>query len=98
MGTQQPDKLSDAIKTILETKDTSSSNERFERLEQKVDLILSALVVSQKDLCQILNTSPQTIINKVKSGELEKLQKDGSHLTFFTLQSANKLKIRKKRK
>lgn len=96
MTMQQPDKLSEAIKELLNVDNTSSNNERLERIEQKVDFLLSALVVSQKDLCKILNVTNPTIINKVNSGELEKLQKDGSHLNFFTLQSANKLKIRRK--
>lgn len=98
MTMQQPDQLSHALREALGLEAISNNEERLERIEQKVDLILSALVVSQKDLCQILNISNQTINAKVKSGELEKLQKDGSRLNFYTLQSANKLKVRRRRK
>ena len=86
----------EAIKTLLEeSTDKKSIEERLDRIEKKFDLILSVLVVQQKDACEAMGVSDDTVRNKVLRGEVEILQRDGSRLNFLTLADAGELKKRK---
>lgn len=88
----------EAIKTLLADTGPENIEERLERIEKKFDLILSVIVVQQKDVCAAKNISPDTVRNKVLSGDTEVLQADGSRLNFMTLKTAGELKPRRNRK
>ena len=89
----------EAIKTLLESEpDGANNTQRLERLEQKLDLILSVIVVQQKDACQAVGISDDTIRNKVLRGETEVLQRDGSRLNYLTLEGVGDLKVRRRPK
>lgn len=87
----------DVIKALLETPAADSDQaERITRIEQKLDLILSVIVVQQKDACEAVGVSPDTVRNRVLSGDTTILQRDGSRLNYLTLEQAGELKTRKK--
>ena len=67
-------------------------------LQRQLDQLMAAIVIQQKDACEIAGVSEETARNKAKSGEIEILQKDGSRLNFLTLKSVSGLKPRNKRK
>lgn len=83
------------ISQILETKDTSEIAERLKSVEDMLKLLLSVVVVQQKDACEALGISPETVRNKVLRGETEVLSADGSRLNYITLENVNGLKKRK---
>lgn len=75
-----------------------SVQEAVEPLREKIDLLMRAIVVQQKDACEIAGVSPDTVRNKATRGEVEILQKDGSRLNYLTLKQTAELRPRKKRK
>lgn len=85
----------EAIKTLLDSPEGESQAERIERIEKKLDLILSVIVVRQKDACEVAEVTPATVRNKVKRGEVAVLQADGSRSNYLTLQTTRKLKERR---
>lgn len=85
----------EAIKNLLNSKDESEQAERIDRIEQKLDLLLSVIVVQQKDACEAVGISPDTVRNHVLRGNTEVLQRDGSRLNFLTLTTVGELKPRK---
>ena len=88
----------EALKTLIETAPEGDTLERLERLEKKLDLILSAIVIQQKDACEMVGITSDTIRNKVLRGETEVLQRDGSRLNYLTLENAGDLKVRRRLK
>lgn len=84
----------DLIKELLEKKDYSELEAKVDALNAKMDLILSVIVVQQKDVCEAIGITPETVRNKVLRGETEVLQRDGSRLNFLTLEQAGELKPR----
>lgn len=87
------------LKALLDTPETDTSQlERITRIEQKLDLILSVIVVQQKDACEAVGISSNTVRNRVLSGDISVLQRDGSHLNYLTLEQTGQLKTRKKAK
>ncbi len=88
----------EAIKTLLEPPEDETQSERIERIEKKLDFILSVIVVQQKDACEAVGVHPDTVRNKVLRGETEILQRDGSRLNYLTLEQAGDLKKRTSRK
>ena len=88
----------EALKALLETPENESQNQRLERIEKKMDLILSVIVVQQKDACEAVGVSPDTVRNRVLRGDTEVLQRDGSRLNYLTLEQTGELKTRKRAK
>ncbi len=72
----------EALKTLLEIERDDNLTERLDRIEKKFDLILSVIVVQQKDACLAVGVSPDTVRNKVLRNEVEVLQRDGSRLNI----------------
>lgn len=70
----------------------------LEENSKMLSILLSAIVVSQKDAAKIASVSPLTIINKVRRGEVEDLSADGSRLNFLRLEAMPKLKERSKKR
>jgi hypothetical protein len=70
----------------------------IERVEQKLDIVLAALVVRQKEACEIAGVSQATARNKALNGEIEPLQEDGGRATYLTLETTAKLKRRRKKR
>lgn len=85
----------EAIKTLLEESDNSDLREEVRELKNMVAILLEAIVVPQKDAAEIAGITPHTIRNKVKNGELDILQGDGSRLNYLTLTQTIGLKKRK---
>lgn len=67
---------------------------RLTSIEQQLGLLLTAIVVQQKDACAIAGVSQDTARNKALRGEVDILQADGSRLNFVTLKDASILKKR----
>jgi hypothetical protein len=67
-------------------------------LQRQLDQLLAAIVIQQKDACEMAGVSEETARNKAKRGEIEILQRDGSRLNYITLKSAGELKPRRKQK
>lgn len=88
----------EAIKTLLEGDAPTNLEQKVDDLTAKVDLLLSVIVVQQKDACEAVGISPDTVRNKVLSGDAEVLQRDGSRLNFLTLTTVGELKVRRKAK
>lgn len=84
------------INQLLETKDSSEQSERIDRIEKKLDLILSCIVIQQKDAAEAVGVSPDTVRDKVLRGEIDILQRDGSRLNYLTLEDVGELKVRTK--
>ena len=83
------------IEELLDSKDESEQSARMDRIERKLDLLLSVIVVRQKDASEAVGVSDDTIRNKVLRGETEVLQRDGSRLNFLTLAEVGELKPRR---
>lgn len=84
----------EALRELLKN-DDAETGERLDRLEKKLDLILSVIVVQQKDACEAVGVSADTARNKVLAGDVEVLQADGSRLNYYTLKETAKLKPRR---
>ena len=69
---------------------------QLRRVEQKLDFLLAAIVVQQKDACEMVGISPDTVKKKRERNEVEVLQADGSRLVYLTLQQTIALKPRSK--
>lgn len=50
--------------TLLESSEDESQSKRIERIEKKLDPILSVIVVQQKAACLVAGVSPDTVRNK----------------------------------
>lgn len=61
-------------------------------LREKLDLLLSAIAVQQKDAAVIAGVTSDTVRNKAIRGDIEILQRPGSRLNFVTLTEASNLK------
>lgn len=85
------------LEKLLE-EESDGRDERIDRIEKKLDLILSVIVVQQKDACEAVGVTPETARKRILAGDVELLQKDGSRLNFFTLQETNKLKVRRRKR
>ena len=59
--------------------------ERLDRIEAKLGIILSALVVAQKDAGMLAGITDDTIRNMALRGDVDPLQADGSSRNYFTL-------------
>lgn len=88
----------EALRTLLETPENETLVERLDRIEKKMDLFLSVIVVQQKDACEAAGISPDTVRNRVLSGDMSVLQRDGSRLNYLTLEQTGELKPRRKAK
>ncbi len=77
---------------------TDELDKRLSTIEQQLALLLNAIVVQQKDACQITGITPETVRNKAERGEVNILQFDGSRRNFVTLQDASSLKVRSPKK
>lgn len=88
----------DLIKKLLDEKDESEMLLRIERLEKKLDILLSAIVVRQKDACEIAGITPATARNMALRGDFDPLQSDGGKANYLTLEMTAKLKPRRKSK
>ena len=69
-------------------------SEDLERLEKKVDFILSIIVAQQKDVCSAAGIDAETLRRRIESGDVELLSRDGSRLNFIALKAAHDLKPR----
>lgn len=79
----------------------ASENELMERigaLEEKLDLLLDAIVVRQKDACEIAGISEKTARNMALRGDFDPLQKDGGRGNFITLGTVADLKPRRQKR
>ncbi len=88
----------DILKALLEIPENETLIERLDRIEQKMDLFLRVIVVQQKDACEAVGISPDTVRNCVLSGDMTVLQRDGSRLNYLTLEQTGELKTRRKAK
>ena len=73
---------------------------RLTRIEEMLEALLAAVVLSQKDACAHLGIDQDTMRRKALNGEVEILSSDGSIRNFVTLKTMAGLKptLRKKRK
>lgn len=67
-------------------------------LQDKIDLLLSAIVVQQKDAAALAGVTTDTVRNKATRGEVEILQRTGSRLNYITLKETSTLKVKKAKK
>jgi hypothetical protein len=52
------------------------TDDQAKRIEEKLDLLLSVIVVQQKDVAEIAGVTDDTIRNHVKRGKLNVLQRE----------------------
>lgn len=71
---------------------------RQQEINDKIDVLLEAIVVRQKDGAEIAGVTEATVINRRKRGEINILQADGSRSSYLTLQTTKKLKERRSRR
>lgn len=83
----------------------TEEKDRLDRIEAKLDatqnainVLLSVIVIQQKDACEAAGITQETARAKVLRGELEVLQSDGSRLNYLKLTEVPKLKKRSTRK
>ncbi len=77
---------------------TTEEEEKLNRIEAKLDALLSVILVQQKDACEAAGVTPETVRNKVLRGEVEIFQSDGSRLNYLKLSDVPNLKRRSKSK
>jgi len=77
---------------------TAEEKQLLESVNTKLDLLLGAIAVQQKDAVEIAGVSKDTPRNAYLSGDLEILSRDGSRLNYITLESVGDLKKRSRRK
>lgn len=70
-------------------------DDRLTRIEKGMSLLLTAIVVRQKDACEIAEVSPDTPRNRHRAGKLNVLSRDGSRLKYLTLADVGDLKPRR---
>lgn len=85
----------DAIKVLLDGDSDLEIIERLDRIERKLDFLLSAIVIRQKDACGIAGITQATARNMALRGDLEPLQADGSTRNFYQLSTVKGLKPRR---
>ena len=78
--------------------DKISDDEQLNRIEGKLDILLSVIVIQQKDAAAAAGVHSDTVRNKVLKGELEVLTADGSRLNFLQLKDVPNLKKRSKKR
>jgi hypothetical protein len=88
----------EALKVLLESPENETEAEWRVRMEKKIDVILSCIVIQQKNAAEAVGVSPDTVRDKVLRGEIDVLQRDGSRLNYLTLEDVGELKVRTKRK
>jgi len=88
----------EAIKTLLETPNAEEIAERLDRIEFLLLRIGETIAIPQKEACQMLEVTDDTMRNMALRGEIEPLQKDGSTRNFYSLNQITGLKFRKQRK
>lgn len=81
------DELAEMLRTIVKAE-----------VDAKLDPLLSVIVVQQKDACEAIGVSDDTVRNKSLRGEINVLQRDGSRLNYITLKEIGGLKSRSNRK
>ena len=86
------------IEEIEKDERLASLEEEVRSLNEKIDLLLDVIVVRQKDACEVADITAATVRNKVKRGEVNVLQADGSRANYLTLQTTRKLKERRARR
>jgi hypothetical protein len=79
-------------------KEIEEIKKQNERVEKMMGFIVSVILVQQKDFCEAIGVSPDTVRNRVLKGDFSIFQKDGGRLNYVQLSSAKKLKPRKQRK
>ena len=72
----------------------TEDKDRLDRIEAKLDALLSVIVIQQKDACEAAGITAATARAKVLRGELDILQGDGSRLNYIKLTAVPKLKKR----
>lgn len=87
----------EAIKTLLKD-DDSELSARLERIEFLLLQIGSRIGVTQKEACQMLEVTDDTMRNMALRGEIEPMQKDGSNRNVYLLTQIAGLKFRKQKK
>ena len=85
------------IKDLLDSKDSSDRSEQLQRIEDKLDFFLEAIVFSQKDSASLIGRHVNTVRNSEKAGKIVGLQGDGQRKKFYTLKSLLGLKRRRNR-
>lgn len=63
-------------------------------LGARLDLIMAAMLIQQKDAAELAEVSPRTISNKIKSGEIKALAQEGSRKNYITLKAIEGLRPR----
>lgn len=63
-------------------------------LGARLDLIMAAMLIQQKDASELAEVSPRTISNKIKTGEIKALAQEGSRKNYITLKSIEGLRPR----
>ncbi|HEY8562839.1 MAG TPA: hypothetical protein VIL74_20845 [Pyrinomonadaceae bacterium] len=86
------------LEQLLNDADDESTKERLDRLEAKLDILLSAIVIRQKDACEIAGITQATARNMALRGELLPLQADGGKANYLTLETTAKLKPRRQKR
>ena len=71
--------------------------ESIEALNKKIELILSAIVLQQKEGSELVGVHSDTIKNRFNKGDLDVLQRPGSRFNFVTLQGLLGLQIKRRR-
>ena len=69
-----------------------------EEIEAQIGPLKSVIVVKQKDACEALGITDDTARNRLKNGNVEILQRDGSRLVYFELRQVDGLRRRPRRK
>lgn len=88
----------EAIRRLLESTDDLNNvdlKQEVKEIKEMLSLIVSVIVVQQKDACEAVGVHPDTVRNKVLRGETGILQRDGSRLNYLTLADAGDLKPRR---
>lgn len=88
----------EALKILMKESETSDLVRKVDELTEKVDLLLSVIVVRQKEACAAAGITEATARNKALAGEFEVLTPDGSRLNFLQLKEVANLKKRTKTK
>lgn len=86
------------IKSLLDADELSDLKKEVNELNKKLDLILSVIVVQQKDACEAAGITSAAVRQRVLRGDVEVMQRDGSRLNFLTLSEVGGLKPRRKRR
>lgn len=69
-----------------------------EEIESQIGPLKSVIAVKQKDACRALGITDDTARSRVKGGETDALQGDGSRLVYFELKQLDGLRPRRGRK